>query len=51
VRNQLRGCIRYLHYSLRTEKSYVYWVTIFINFHGLRHPVQMGRVGIDAFPG
>ena len=24
--DQLRECLRYRHYSLNTEKSYVYWV-------------------------
>ena len=28
--DQLRERIRYMHYSLSTEKDYVYWVRFFI---------------------
>ncbi len=28
--DQLREHVRYLHYSLRTEEAYVYWVRAFI---------------------
>ena len=31
--DQLRERIRYLHYSLSTEKLYVYWVRFFIRLH------------------
>lgn len=36
--DQVRERIRYLHYSLSTEKLYVYWVRFFIRWHGLKHP-------------
>ncbi|MBK7685684.1 MAG: phage integrase N-terminal SAM-like domain-containing protein [Rhodocyclaceae bacterium] len=36
--DQLRERIRYLHYSIRTEEAYVYWVRAFIRYHGRRHP-------------
>ena len=49
VLDQLRERIRYLHYSRRTEKAYVYWVRAFIRFHGIRHPVEMGAPEIEAF--
>jgi integrase len=45
----LREQIRYLHYSLRTEEAYVYWVKNFIHFHALRHPRDMGQVEIESF--
>ena len=32
VLDQLRERIRYLHYSIRTEDAYVYWVRSFIRF-------------------
>ena len=38
---QLIERLRYLHYSLRTEEAYVYWVRQFIRWHGLRHPRDM----------
>jgi integron integrase len=47
--DQLRERIRYLHYSIRTEEVYVYWVRTFIRFHRLRHPASMGQAEIEAF--
>lgn len=47
--NQLRRCIRDNHYSLRTERVYVYWARWYIRFHGLRHPAEMGAAEIQAF--
>ena len=32
--DQLRERIRYLHYSLQTEKAYLYWTRFFIRWHG-----------------
>lgn len=46
---QLRERLRYLHYSLRTEKAYVYWVRFFIRWHGMRHPRDMGAPEVEAF--
>ena len=47
--DQLRERIRYAHYSLRTEKTYVYWARFFIRFHRLRHPRDMGAPEVQAF--
>lgn len=45
--------LRYMHYSLQTEKTYVYWVKFFVKWHGrngtMRHPKTMGRVEVEAF--
>lgn len=45
--------IRYLHYSLQTEKAYLYWVRFFIRWHGrsgtMRHPRDMGAAEVEAF--
>jgi integron integrase len=49
VLDQLRERIRYLHYSLRTEEAYVYWVRLFIRFHRLRHPAEMGAAEVEQF--
>jgi hypothetical protein len=46
---QLRYCIRSNHYSVRTERAYVYWAQWYIRFHGLRHPAEMGGAEIQAF--
>lgn len=51
--DQLRERIRYLHYSLQTEKAYLYWVRFFIRWHGrggvMRHPRDMGSAEVEAF--
>jgi integron integrase len=47
--DQLRRCLRDKHYSLRTERVYVYWARWYIRFHGLRHPIDMGGPEIHAF--
>jgi integron integrase len=49
ILGQLRERLGYLHYSLRTEQSYVYWVRFFIHFHGLRHPRELGQPEVEAF--
>ncbi len=47
--DQVRERMRYLHYSLRTEQAYVYWVRWFVRFHGVRHPKEMGAPEVEAF--
>ncbi len=44
-----REQIRYLHYSLRTERAYVYCVKNFMHFHNLMHPRNLGQARIEAF--
>jgi integron integrase len=45
--------VRYLHYSLSTEKTYVYWIKFYIRWHGqngaMRHPREMGALEVEAF--
>ncbi len=45
----IRRKMRLLGYSIRTEKSYIYWIKYFIRFHQYRHPSYLGRVEITAF--
>jgi len=45
----LRRQVRYMHYSLRTEEAYVYWVRAFIHFHGRRHPMELSHAEVEAF--
>ncbi len=45
----LRQQIRYMHYSLRTEEAYVYWVRAYIRFHGLRHPAELSNAEVESF--
>lgn len=47
--DQVRDRIRYKHYSLRTEHSYVQWVKRFVLFHGKRHPNTMGAREVEAY--
>jgi integron integrase len=47
--DQVRERLRYAHYSLSTERSYVYWIRWFVRFHQLRHPREMGATEVEAF--
>jgi integron integrase len=47
--DQVRQTIRLKHFSLQTEKSYVYYITQFILFHNKRHPRDMGVDEIRAY--
>lgn len=44
--DQVRERIRYLHYSLSTEKVYLHWVIFFVRWHGrngvMRHLSNAG---------
>jgi hypothetical protein len=51
VLDQLRGRVRLLHYSRRSEGAYVSWCRAFIRFHALRHPPELGGPEIEAFLG
>ena len=45
----MRERLRYLHYSLRTEEAYVYWVRGFVRWSGQRHPRAMGAGEVQAY--
>ena len=47
--DQVREAVRALHYSLRTEETYLHWIKRFILFHGKRHPREMGEAEVAAF--
>ena len=61
--DQVRGVSRRLHYSIRTEQTYVDWIrrfilylikagllpVRFILFHRKRHPADMGAPEVEAF--
>ena len=49
VLDQLRERVRYMHYSIRTEAAYVYWVRAFIRFHERRHPETLGGADVERF--
>ena len=46
---QMRTVLRFRHYSIRTEQSYLDWVKRFIVFHGKRHPRDMGAEEVRVF--
>jgi hypothetical protein len=37
----VRDKIRFKHYSVSTEKTYIVWIKHSIFFHNKRHPVEM----------
>ncbi len=45
----VRRTIRTLHYSVRTEQSYIYWIRQYILFHDKRHPIDMSVVEVGQF--
>jgi integron integrase len=45
----IRVVIRTKQYSLKTEKSYLYWARYFIRFHQLKHPNEMGNKEVETF--
>ena len=53
--DQVRERIRYMHYSLATEKVYLYWVRFFVRWSGrnnnglMRHPRDIDAKGVEAF--
>jgi site-specific recombinase XerD len=54
--DQVQERVRYLHYSLKTEKAYLYWIRFFIRWvaaqaegAGMRHPRDMGVAEVEAF--
>ena len=46
---RFRDAIRVRHYSLRTERVYLYWIRKYLRFHGMRHPSSMGGAEVTAF--
>jgi integron integrase len=47
--DQVRDKIRFKHYSLSTEDTYISWIKQFILFHGKRHPADMGVIEVERF--
>ena len=46
---QVRHKIRFLHYSLRTERAYLDWIRRYVAFHGRKHPRHLGPEHVTAF--
>jgi integron integrase len=45
----VRDKIRFKHYSLSTEKTYIFWIKHYIFFHHKRHPIDLGKKEIEDF--
>ncbi|MCF6174031.1 MAG: integron integrase [Campylobacteraceae bacterium] len=45
----VRDKIRVKHYSLSTERTYLFWIKHYIFFHDKKHPVEMGKSEIEKF--
>jgi integron integrase len=46
---QVRAAIRFRHYSLRTEDTYLHWIKRFLAFHPNRPPAEMKEQDIGQF--
>ncbi|WP_227497544.1 site-specific integrase [Marinobacter sp. BSs20148] len=49
LRDQVHAVIRVNPYSIRTEKTYWYWIRYFIRFHQIKHPRDMGPRDVNEF--
>ena len=49
--NDIRRFMRTRGYSIRTEKTYVYWIRFFIRYQKLQHPKDMGAAEVVQFLG
>lgn len=45
----VRNTLRRLHYSPRTEESYLRWIRAYVAFHGRRHPRELGSEHVVEF--
>ena len=45
----VRDKIRFKHYSLSTEKTYIHWIKHYIFYHNKKHPIEMAKPEIEAF--
>ncbi len=46
---EVRRTVRLRHYSARTERAYVAWVSRYVRFAGMRHPRDLGDAEVAAF--
>ena len=47
--DQVHEVMRFHHYSLSTEKSYIHWILRYIRFNNRQHPKDMGKHEIERF--
>jgi integron integrase len=44
-----REKMRTRHFAYRTERAYLYWIRRYVNYHGRKHPREMGASEVEAF--
>lgn len=47
--DEVRNRLRLKHYSLRTEKAYLYWIRRYIHANGRRHPRELDGAAVERF--
>jgi len=47
--DQVRSVIRAKYYSIKTERTYIYWIVYYIRFHRGSHPNALGEPDIRQF--
>jgi len=47
--DEVSDYLRARHYSLATEKTYLFWIKAYILFHKKRHPKDMGAPEIKEY--
>jgi len=47
--DQVRDKIRFKHYSLSTENTYLSWIKQFILYHSKCHPADIGAAEVESF--
>ena len=47
--DQVRNLLRVKHYSIATERQYIYWMKQYIYYHHKKHPKDMNEVHVQAF--
>ncbi|MCT7500204.1 phage integrase N-terminal SAM-like domain-containing protein [Aliarcobacter cryaerophilus] len=45
----VREKVRFKHYSISTERTYIHWIKHYIFFHNKKHPIEMGKIQIEEF--
>lgn len=47
--HEVRNRLRLKHYSLQTEKAYLYWIRRYIHANGRRHPRELDGAVVERF--
>jgi len=47
--DMVRDKIRFKHYSISTEKTYIHWIKHYIFFHNKKHPIEMAKREIEEY--